>query len=1105
MLPPVTVEFVGNATSGLSALTKMTKGLVLLGDAAKVAAESVRVALATIEQGAAKLTGITESADAAKVSLRGMASAARAVSKATGTAATAAEAGMSAISASAERMAVAVDAASASASTGIKGLATESKAAAVGMRTTTAAAAAAGTGMRKAGAEAEGMGGKVKSAGGSLLGLGTVFSKLKTLGPLSLGAVAVASLDLGTKFQTEMTRVSTSAGAPIAQVNAMKGAVLATATSVGMSGTAMAEALYHPVSAGLSLAASLQVVKYAAMEAKISGASLEDTTYGLSSVMKSYNLSAAQAGPTQASLNAIVGQGDMRFQDLNASVKNWVPTAATFGVSLDSAGAALAYFTDRGDSASTAGTKLSLIMTQMAGPSKNANTIYKALGLTTGEVTARTAEIAKTMTKAGVTQTKLAADLKQPDGIVVALTDLKSHLMASGMSADEANSALVRAFGGGKQFKGVAELIQNIGGVKQKFDDITKSATMPAFMAAWKTTTQNLSYQFQQIKAGAENLGIRIGDALLPQVTKFISLLESRGAPIAHAFSGALSGIAQGLTGHLPSAPSVPVPKLSAGQKAVGAFMPKGGMGGGTGAKGPVPVSGAPALTMWQQAGKLIKSIADDIGRAVGQVARIVGNLVTAVGPAAAVIGGALLGALKGVSVILADYLGPALVAVSGFLAAHKQAVSFVVDAFIAWKVATIALAVQQAILTAIMDANPIMLVVLAIGLLVAGFVMAWQHCQTFRVIMTDVFVVVSNIVLTLIQGILFALKGFADGVLSAAYWVVKAFSMIPGPTQGAMKTAANAVGGFKKDVDGFFNGAIGSVEGWKKSVDGMPQQVKLQGNIDDLTKKIDDAKKQLADKNLPAAKQVKLTANIDDWQLQVARAKVQLANTPDKKRAVLTAQISDWQQQIETAKKQLLNAPAAKRATLTADISNLQNNVSQAQSDINNLHGKTVTITYNGVNEGSSGPNGYQSTTGFTYGRADGGIRYAAAGLIDRQAMMARAGSNILWAESSTGGESYIPHAASKRPRSRRIAEETVGILGGRVHWGGGAPAMVHSAPSGTPAAITGGGGTTVVNHVTVNIAGTVTSERNLRDEIQAQLLRLGGRNSQTYQPYHR
>jgi len=50
-----------------------------------------------------------------------------------------------------------------------------------------------------------------------------------------------------------------------------------------------------------------------------------------------------------------------------------------------------------------------------------------------------------------------------------------------------------------------------------------------------------------------------------------------------------------------------------------------------------------------------------------------------------------------------------------------------------------------------------------------------------------------------------------------------------------------------------------------------------------------------------------------------------------------------------------------------------------------------------------------------------------------------------------------------------------------------------------------TAGGGSGTVYNVTVNVAGTVTSEKNLRDQIQRQFLQLGMRNSQTYQPYRR
>lgn len=72
----------------------------------------------------------------------------------------------------------------------------------------------------------------------------------------------------------------------------------------------------------------------------------------------------------------------------------------------------------------------------------------------------------------------------------------------------------------------------------------------------------------------------------------------------------------------------------------------------------------------------------------------------------------------------------------------------------------------------------------------------------------------------------------------------------------------------------------------------------------------------------------------------------------------------------------------------------------------------------------------------------ADGGVlSFYADGAVTgprekHVAQIAPAGSMRVWAEPETGGEAYIPLASSKRPRSRAIAEQTVGILGGNVQW---------------------------------------------------------------------
>ncbi|MEU5426829.1 phage tail tape measure protein [Streptomyces olivoreticuli] len=624
-LPPVMVELGGNADGFLKTLTKAIAGLERLAAAAQATAAAADRAFASLDAGAASMAAVDRSAAGATTAMEATARASASVASATEAAAVAADEGMAGIASAAERMATAVDASSTAAGAGLKGLA-------AGMKVTADESVVAGSAMAASGAKAEGMGAK-------LLGLGPIFSTVVKWGTLGLAGIGAAAVDLGMHFQTQMTRLATAAGAPIAQVKAMQSQVLATASSVGMSGTKMAEALYHPVSAGLDLKASLQAVKYAAMEAQISGANLDDTTYSLSSVMKAFNMSASDAGPTMAQLNAIVGEGDMRFQDFNASIKNWAPTAAQMGISVTSMGSGLAYLTDRGNSAEVAATRMTMGISMMTTPSAKATKMLVGLGLASTDVKASSDAMQKAMQESGITQNRLAEDLKKPDGLYVALKDLKDGLHNAGVSGTEADSVMSKIFGGGRSDKAVMSLMQNLDGLKSKYDAISHDSTMEHFQAAWDKTTKTLSFQFNQIKTGAENLGIRIGDALLPQVSKFISLLETRGAPVAKGIGAALSGIASGFTGHI--------------------------------SKGKGEDS-APSMTGWQKAGQVFRGIAKDLSTFAGQVASSFGNLVRAIGPAAGQIGTVLVGALAGAARLLSTVVGPALKGFTDWLS-HNQ------------------------------------------------------------------------------------------------------------------------------------------------------------------------------------------------------------------------------------------------------------------------------------------------------------------------------------------------------------------------------------------------------------------------------------------------
>ncbi|MFE3386374.1 phage tail tape measure protein [Streptomyces anulatus] len=127
---------------------------------------------------------------------------------------------------------------------------------------------------------------------------------------------------------------------------------------------------------------------------------------------------------------------------------------------------------------------------------------------------------------------------------------------------------------------------------------------------------------------------------------------------------------------------------------------------------------------------------------------------------------------------------------------------------------------------------------------------------------------------------------------------------------------------------------------------------------------------------------------------------------------------------------------------------------VGAIQRAINGIQGKPVGIgVYLKATASDSDANGVPD---MIQARAKGAVvdYYAGGGLRENHvAQIAPAGSWRVWGEPETGGEAYIPLARGKRPRSRQIAAETVGRLGGRVEWyaSGGLNGFSYS-PTGQP-----------------------------------------------------
>ncbi|MET8585738.1 phage tail tape measure protein [Streptomyces collinus] len=235
-----------------------------------------------------------------------------------------------------------------------------------------------------------------------------------------------------------------------------------------------------------------------------------------------------------------------------------------------------------------------------------------------------------------------------------------------------------------------------------------------------------------------------------------------------------------------------------------------------------------------------------------------------------------------------------------------------------------------------------------------------------------------------------------------------------------------------------------------------------------------EDAKKELEDlgykiKLIPGTRQYKITASTADARARLDELIKSMAKVPGSKNVHIDAKTIGAITSLEEVKKKVastkgktitINAPTAearrqlealgfkikstrgKTVVVSVPTGGARANVAALAGAIASLRNKTVTITTNKVTKFTSIQGGTKvakrdyADGGIAYyasgGIQRGGVRHFAGGAENHIAQIAPGGSWRVWAEDETGGEAYIPLSSAKRPRSRRIAEETIRRLGG-------------------------------------------------------------------------
>ena len=169
------------------------------------------------------------------------------------------------------------------------------------------------------------------------------------------------------------------------------------------------------------------------------------------------------------------------------------------------------------------------------------------------------------------------------------------------------------------------------------------------------------------------------------------------------------------------------------------------------------------------QIGNIFTSLKDTALQLVDPIGRILGSLGEASGAIGVSVWSVLLTILEELAPILGGILVEGLSMVADLMERNQGIVTALVGAWTAYRGVLILVAAVQAVTNAVMAANPIGMIVIALAALAAGLVYAYKNSETFRNIVQGAWSAIQTAVSTaweFIKGVFAAISDWVTGTL---------------------------------------------------------------------------------------------------------------------------------------------------------------------------------------------------------------------------------------------------------------------------------------------------------------------------------------------------
>jgi TP901 family phage tail tape measure protein len=363
--------------------------------------------------------------------------------------------------------------------------------------------------VREVGAAGATAGKRLGAAGRGMM----LLTKSLKWGSIAVVGIAAEATKMGVEFDSAMLRIHTQADESMKGVASLRKGILDLTASgqVQQGPQQLADALYRLEGAGLRGATAMRALKAAADLAAVGNANVEDTAKTMAQTLFVGMKGTGNVTQLVAELNATVGQGDLKLQQLVDALGTGVTASAKqAGLSFHDVTGALAVFGDETNNVSGWSAQFATALHFLYAPTAKAATAMESMGLKSDQ---------------------LAKDFSKKNGLVTALKDLRSHVekLPGGPHGVKARQLLSDILPGGRG-RVLLVLLNQLDRLQGKMKLIRE--TNKNFGPSVKKTQEQPLFRLRAAWAQVESAMIRFYDVIKPLVIPVLVAIVSSFAKV---------------------------------------------------------------------------------------------------------------------------------------------------------------------------------------------------------------------------------------------------------------------------------------------------------------------------------------------------------------------------------------------------------------------------------------------------------------------------------------------------------------------------------------------------------------------------------------------